>query len=168
MTDTINAFKADMPEPILAMLGEGKEDMGHAEQEQRLQAAIAAAPDNLPLRIAAYAFYFYANRLKEALPHGEACLAIAARALGVTEDWRQVSPESADFASVERPQRTYLKSLYALGYCQARLGEHDAAEEMLRKVAALDPEDEFAATQLADMVARRAGRLPAQDEYDDA
>lgn len=164
MTYDIDAFKADIPDDILALLGEGEDDMEQDEQDKRMQAAIAAAPDNLPLRIAAYSFYFYANRLKEALPHGEACLAIAARALGVPEDWQQVTSESADFASVERPQRTYLKSLYALGYCQARLGEGELGEAMLRKVASLDSENQVAAGELADLIARRDGRLPMLKE----
>lgn len=168
MTYDIEAFRADIPDDILALLGKGEDEMDRAEQDARLQAAVAAAPDNLPLRIAAYAFYFYASRLQEAIPHGEACLAIAARALGVPEDWRQVGPASADFSSVERPQRTYLKSLYALGYCQARLGEDELAEAMLRKAASLDPEDQVGASELADLVARRAGRLPPTPEAEDA
>jgi hypothetical protein len=166
MSIDIDIFDDDIPDDVRAMLGEDEDDMDRAEQEQRLIAAVAAAPDNLALRIAAYAFYFYDSRLQEAIPHGDACLALAARGLGIAEDWRQVSPESATFSGFERPQRVYLKSLYALGYCWARLGEDDIAEEMLRKAASLDPEDRVGATELADLVARRAGRLPAAAEED--
>ena len=119
-----------------------------------MRAALEKAPDSLALRVTAYSFYFYANRLREAMPHAEACLTMAANALGIPEDWRLVGPENARFAGFERPQRVYLKSLVALGYYRARLGDVEGAETMLRTAANLDPEDVVGARRLADVVAR--------------
>ncbi len=150
------AFEADIPPEILAILGDATAPHSQPEQaEQAIAVALQRAPDNLGLRIVAYGFYFYNNRLKEALPHAEACLAIAAGTLGLPGDWRSVSAESADFGVLEQPQRVYLKSLVALGYCRARLGDLEAGEALLRKAASLDPQDQLGATALADLVARR-------------
>jgi tetratricopeptide (TPR) repeat protein len=165
MTYDIEAFKSDIPADILAILGDAEAAYSDPDQAERaLLAALERAPDNLALRIATYTFYFYANRLDEAEPHAEACLAMAATALGVPSDWRLVGPDSARFDGVERPQRVYLKSLVALGYCRARLGDVEGGETLLRKAASLDPEDRVGAARLADVVAR--GGLDDEDDED--
>jgi tetratricopeptide (TPR) repeat protein len=163
MTFDIEAFKGDIPPDILPLLGDAEAALSQPKQaEDALTAALDRAPDNLPLRIAAYTFYFYANRLADALPHGEVCLKMAADALDLPRDWRQVEQHSANFDTFERPQRVYLKSLVALGYCQARLGDVEIAEAMLRKAASLDPQDRVGAARLADVVAR--GGVDDEDE----
>jgi tetratricopeptide (TPR) repeat protein len=163
MTYNIEAFKADIPADILAILGDAEAAHSDPDRAERaLHAALEQAPDNLALRIATYTFYFYANRLRDAEPHAEACLAIAARALGVPEDWRRVGPDSAGFGGFERPQRVYLKSLVALGYCRARLGDLEGGEAVLRKAASLDPTDRVGAAHLAEVVAR--GGVDDEDE----
>jgi len=165
MTYDIEAFEADIPPDIQALLGGAEtayEDPDRAEQA--LHAALDKAPDNLALRVATYTFYFYANRLRDAMPHAEACLALAANALGLPQDWRLVGPESASFSGFERPQRVYLKSLVALGYCRARLGDVEGAETILRKAASLDPADRVGAGRLADVVAR--GGIDDEDDED--
>jgi len=150
------AFEADIPPEILAILGDATAPHSQPEQaEQAIAVALQRAPDNLGLRIVAYGFYFYNNRLDEAIPHAEACLALAADTLGLPCDWRSVGAESTDFGVLEQPQRVYLKSLVALGYCRARLGDLEAGEALLRKAASLDPQNQLGAAALADLVARR-------------
>ncbi len=164
MTNDTAAFDADIPEEILAILGEAEAPYSRSEPaEQALRTALEQAPDNLALRMAAYTFYFYANRLTEAMPHAEECLAIAARALGVPEDWRAVGPDSAAFGEPRRPQRVYLKSMVALGYCQARLGDRDGGAALLRKAASLDPQDQVGAAKLAEVILR-SGSADEDDE----
>ncbi|MBK8211323.1 MAG: hypothetical protein IPK78_16630 [Rhodospirillales bacterium] len=154
----VEAFKVDIPPEIAAILDGAAAPYSEPRQaEQALSAALQRAPDNLGLRIAAYAFYFYKNRLWEAIPHAEACLASAAAALALPQDWRMVSSESARFSELEQPQRVYLKSLVALGYCRARLGDFEGGEALLRKAASLDPQDLLGAAALATLVARRNG-----------
>ncbi len=165
MTHEIDGFEADLPLEIQAMLGDAETAYDDPDKADRaLRAALEKAPDNLALRIATYTFYFYANRLRDAMPHAETCLAMAADALGVPRDWRLVGPGSACFEGFERPQRVYLKSLVALGYCQARLGDVENAEAILRKAATLDPEDRVGAGRLADVVAR--GGIEDEDDAD--
>lgn len=164
MFDNIDTMDAEIPESVRAILAAAESPYSQREQaEQALQTAVQEAPDNLALRMATYTFYFYANRLQQAIPHAEACLAIAGRALGVEDDWRSVGPDSAGFNSLDRPQRVYLKSLVALGYCRARLGDLQGGTELLQKAASLDPEDRLGAAALAARVARGG----AQDEDDE-
>jgi len=159
------AFESDIPVELKAVLGNAEAPCSDPDLAERaLAAAVHHAPENLSLRMATYAFYFYANRLQEAIPHAEACLAIAGDALGVGRDWRTVGPDSAAFGGFERPQRVYLKSLVALGYCRARLGDVAGAEALLRKAASLDPQDKIGAAALADLVARGG----VHDEDDEA
>lgn len=165
MAYDLGTFDVTVPPRIQALLADADaaySDPGRAERA--FQAALAEAPDNLGLRIATYTFYFYANRLAEALPHAEACLVLTARTLGVAEDWRQVGPGDAAFTGFEGPQRTYLKTLVAIGYCRARLGDLDGAKAILRHAACLDPEDRVNAARLADLVAR--GGLDPDDDED--
>lgn len=159
------ALSAELPPEVLAVLGDAEAPYTRPDEaEAALVAAVAQAPDNLALRIAIYTFYFYVQRLDKAIPHAEACLGMAARALGVPEDWRQVDHGSSDFTSFERPQRVYLKALVALGYCRARLGDLLRGEEMLRKAASLDADDRVGAARLATVVAR--GGIDDQDDED--
>lgn len=166
MTDDIDVLDADIPDDARAVLGDAEaayEDPDRADRA--IRKAVACAPDNLNLRIAAYTFYFYANRYADAVGHAEACLALAAKALGQPADWRRVDTGTADFSGFGRPQRVYLKSLVALGYCKARLGDLDGGEAILRAAARFDPEDRVKAGRLADVIAR-GGADP--DDEDDA
>lgn len=125
--------------------------------EAAVLAALALAPDDLAVRMAAYKFYFYGARLAEALPHAAWTVAHAARALALPEDWRRIEPGSAAFDTLDEGPRLLLQSLLAWGYCKARLGELADGIEAMTKVAALDPHDRFGAARLADVV-RREGR----------
>ncbi|HVI52066.1 MAG TPA: hypothetical protein VM661_12705 [Candidatus Sulfotelmatobacter sp.] len=116
--------------------------------EGHIREALALAPDHLAPRLGAYKFYFYRHRLADALPHAEACLAHAARRLGVGDDWRAVTAEQADFAEIDGDARFYLFSLMACGYLAVRLGRRDEGEVILSKVAALDPKDRLGAASL--------------------
>ena len=125
--------------------------------EAAVLAALARAPDDLAVRMAAYKFYFYNSRLREALPHAAWTIAHAAHGLGLPEDWHRVEPGSAGFSTLEKGPRLFLQSLLAWGYCKARIGDLAAGIEAMEKVAALDPLDRFGAARLAEVV-RREGR----------
>ena len=125
--------------------------------EAAVREAVAIAPDDLAVRMGAYKFYFYNGRLAEALPHAEWCIAAAARALGLPQDWRAVAPGTAAFDGFDKAPRFFLQSLIAWGYCKARIGDLAAGLEALAKATALDPTDKFGAARLAEVV-RREGR----------
>ena len=155
MLHDIEELEADIPPEALAVLADARDAYSErGKAEAALHAALELAPDNLALRVAAYKFFFYANRLDQALPHAEACLAMAGDALALPRNWCVVTSDSARFAGFDRPQRIYLQSLIAIGYCRARLGDTESGEALLRQAARLDPQDRMGAGRLADVVAR--------------
>lgn len=122
--------------------------------EAAVLAALALAPDDVDVRVAAYKYYFYGHRLAEALPHAAWCIAAGARALGLPEDWRALAPGSVVCAGYDPARRFLVQSLVAWGWCSARIGDRDAALAALAKAAEIDPTDTFAAARIAEVVAR--------------
>ncbi len=112
-----------------------------ADAEAHLQRAITLAPEHPATYIGLYRFYFYRNRLAEALATGTDCLARAARYNGLSIDWRQVERTQADFASYSALPRFYLFTLKACAYLHMRLGEFDVGAAQLAKLRELDPAD---------------------------
>lgn len=115
----------------------------HAEAiaEAHLRRAFELAPRHPATHIALYRFYFYRNRLREALAVGLRCLDEAARVNQLASDWREVRFEDADFGSYAVLPRFYLFTLKACAYLQLRLGALEQGEVMLGKLLELDPAD---------------------------
>lgn len=109
--------------------------------EQHLHRAYLLAPEHPAVHIGLYRFYFYKNRLPEALAVGERCLAKAARDNDLPFAWQTVSPKFADFTSYAALPRFYLFTLKACAYLNMRLGNFDVGEAMLAKLIELDPLD---------------------------
>lgn len=147
-------------ETVLARARAARTDPAAAEAA--VLEAVRLAPDDLAVREAAYKFYFYNARLAEALPHGEACLALAGRALGLAAEVARVAPTDAAFDTLDKAPRLYLQCLVALGYLEARLGRSEAALVTFGHVVRLDPLDRFGAARLAAVVAR--GGVDPDDE----
>jgi tetratricopeptide (TPR) repeat protein len=118
--------------------------------------AVAIAPQNLHVRLAAYKTYIYNHRWVDAREQALWCLDRAARMIGLARDWRAVTPHCRDFAAMEPGPGFWLQSLIALGYLDARLGDRDAALDKLEHAARLDPSDRFGGGRLAAVV-RRGG-----------
>jgi tetratricopeptide (TPR) repeat protein len=128
-----------------------------AAAERHILRALALAPDHLAVHYGAYKFYYYKHRLPDALPHVEAWVGEAIRRNGLPSDWRDVTPEHADFTHFDGDPRVFLFSLRAMGWLLARLGRLDEGRAALEKVAGLDPEDQMRARRL----------LAVLDEHDD-
>jgi len=125
--------------------------------ECHLQRAYALAPEHAATHIGLYRFYFYRNRLREALVVGMCCLAFAARCNGLAQDWTAVRPPHAEFDSLSALPRFYLFTLKACAYLSLRLGEREHGSAMLDKLAELDPTDKVNATVLRDVLSRAGG-----------
>ncbi|WP_116133771.1 hypothetical protein [Tropicimonas sp. IMCC34043] len=110
--------------------------------------ALAAAPEDPEVRLAAYRFYFYSHDYVAAGPQAEAILVHAARRLNIATDWRAVAPGDAPFKAHEFAPGLYLQALVAIGYCAARRGELTLARAALGKAAELDPTDRFGGAAL--------------------
>lgn len=122
-----------------------------------LQAAWELAPGHAAVYIGKYRFYFYKNRLADALAVGTECLAKAARDNGLPEDWRLAQPEAADFSSFGALlPRFFLFTLKGYAYLNLRLGNLEEGRAAVEKLLELDPTDKVGAKVLLDVIERQA------------
>jgi len=133
-----------------------------ALSEAYIKRAQELAPGHLAVLLGAYKYYFYKNRLEDALPLALACVAYGARQLNIPADWRQVSPEDAEFGELLPFPRFFLFSLKAYGYVNVRVGRMEEGIAALEKVAALDGAGRMDCQRLLTVIAR-AGR---DEDYD--
>lgn len=123
--------------------------------ERHLREAQALAPEHAAVLIGLYRFYFYKNRLDEALAVARVCLDKAARDNGLAADWHAARRGDADFGSYDAMlPRFYLFTLKAYGYLQMRLGNLTEGRAALVKLLELDPSDKLGARVLLGVLDR--------------
>jgi tetratricopeptide (TPR) repeat protein len=123
--------------------------------EWHLREAQAAAPDHAAVLIGLYRFYFYKNRLREALEVARNCLRKAAVDNGLHSDWHQVRCADACFDSYEAMlPRFYLFTLKGYAYLQLRLGNVSEGQAAVMKLLELDPGDKLGARVLLGVLER--------------
>jgi tetratricopeptide (TPR) repeat protein len=123
--------------------------------EAHLRRAQAAAPDHPAVLIGLYRFYFYKNRLPEALSVALICLAKAAKDNGLPSDWREVRACDADFGDFGSAlPRFYLFTLKAYAYLNMRLGNLSEGSAAVAKLIDLDPSDKVGAKVLLGVLDR--------------
>ncbi len=130
----------------------------HREEDSlaHLQAAWEAAPGHAAVYIGLYRFYFYKNRLREALDVARDCLKKAARDNGFSENWRNVKGADADFGSFDAVlPRFFLFTLKAYGYLHLRLGQLEEGRAAIEKLLELDPGDKLGAKVLLNVLERQ-------------
>ena len=122
-----------------------------------LQAAWDLAPGHAAVYIGKYRFYFYKNRLQEALAVGTECLGKAALDNGMAADWRLAKPGDADFSSFAAIlPRFFLFTLKGYAYLQMRLGNLTEGRAAIEKLLELDPTDKVGAKVLWMVLERQA------------
>ena len=129
----------------------------HRDQlaEWHLHEALALAPDHAAVLIGLYRFYFYKNRLAEALEIARVCLSKAARDNGLVSDWRAVQRNDADFDSLHAMlPRFYLFTLKGYAYLNLRLGDLTEGEAAVAKLLELDPSDKLGGKVLLGVLER--------------
>lgn len=120
-----------------------------------LQSAWDLAPGHAAVYIGKYRFYFYKNRLAEALNVCTACLAKAAVDNGMPPNWREAKATDADFSSFDAIlPRFFLFTLKGYAYLQMRLGALDEGQAAVDKLLALDPTDKVGAKVLLKVLER--------------
>ncbi|MCX7175777.1 MAG: hypothetical protein NT159_18005 [Proteobacteria bacterium] len=125
-----------------------------AEAERHVLRAFELAPEHPATHIALYRFYFYRNRLAEALAVGLRCLAHAAALNGLAHDWRVVAPGSTDFGDYSALPRFYLFTLKGCAYLSLRLGKLEQGGAMLEKLTELDAGDKVGGSVLRGVLDR--------------
>jgi tetratricopeptide (TPR) repeat protein len=124
--------------------------------EAHLWQARTAAPDHPAVLIGLYRFYFYKNRLAEALSIARVCVEKAAKDNGLAPDWRDVRPADAAFGDFEAVlPRFYLFALKGYAYLNMRLGDLDEGQAAVAKLLELDPSDKIGAKVLLGVLDRR-------------
>ncbi len=124
--------------------------------ESHLWQAKAAAPDHPAVLIGLYRFYFYKNRLPEALSVARACLEKAAKDNGLSVNWRDVRSTEAAFADFGAIlPRFYLFTLKGYAYLNMRLGNVEEGRAAIAKLLDLDPSDKIGAKVLLGVLERR-------------
>lgn len=122
-----------------------------------LQAAWDLAPGHAAVYIGKYRFYFYKNRLADALAVGTECLTKAAVDNGMSPDWRDAKPSDADFSDFAAIlPRFFLFTLKGYAYLQMRLGNLEEGRAAVEKVIELDPTDKVGAKVLLEVLERQA------------
>jgi tetratricopeptide (TPR) repeat protein len=125
------------------------------QAEGHLRAALALAPEHVAVLIGLYRFYFYRNRLQEALEVARQCIDRAATDNGLKSDWRVVRSTDASFGSYDAPlPRFYLFSLKGYAYLQLRLGDVTEGQAAVMKLLELDPTDKVGARVLLGVLER--------------
>lgn len=122
--------------------------------ERHLLRACELKPSHPAPLIGLYRFYFYRNRLGDALRVGLRCLEQAAGSNGLSANWRLVRAEQADFGAFSALPRFYLFSLKACSYLLLRLGDIEGGAAMLDKLQELDPGDKVNGSVLRDVLDR--------------
>lgn len=130
----------------------------HRDEEAlaHLEAAWRAAPGHAAVYIGRYRFYFYKNRLREALAVARDCLKKAALDLGLSENWREAKAGDADFGSFDAIlPRFFLFTLKGYGYLQMRLGDLEEGRAAVEKLLELDPADKLGGKVLLNVLERQ-------------
>lgn len=122
--------------------------------EALLAEAAQRAPDHAAVLIARYRFYFYRNRLADALIVARECLAKAARDIRAPRDWRAVEAKHANFDSYDILPRFYLFTLKGYAYLNMRLGNLGEGAQALDKLQHLDPADRLNGSVLREVLER--------------
>ena len=123
--------------------------------EWHLREAQTLAPDHAAVLIGLYRFYFYKNRLREALDIARICLRKAAQDNRLPLDWRQVQHGDADFDSLHAMlPRFYLFTLKGYAYLNLRLGDLAEGEAAVAKLLELDPGDKLGGKVLLGVLQR--------------
>jgi tetratricopeptide (TPR) repeat protein len=129
--------------------------------EAHLLKAQALAPEHAAVLIGLYRFYFYKNRLPEALKVAHLCLARAAHGNALALDWREVQRQDADFSDWGAVlPRFYLFTLKAYAYLSMRLGDLAEGRAAAMKLLELDPSDKVGAKVLLGVL----DRMEADDD----
>ncbi|HEY3301060.1 MAG TPA: hypothetical protein VGJ90_09830 [Methylophilaceae bacterium] len=133
-----------------------------AKAEMHLALAKAIAPNNLVVYVGEYRYYFYKNRLNEALHVAEVCLEAVAEELKIPKSWDEVAPEHANFQSDDPALRFYLFVLKAYAYLLLRLNRISEGTLAADKLLELDHQNKVGGQLLLDVVSRMG-----KDDYDD-
>lgn len=125
-----------------------------ARAEQLLLTARAVLPDRVEVCIALYKLYAYSNRFDEALALIASVLEVTATRQGFSADWSLLEGNTFTQAEINLDTRAYLYTLKAMAFVRLRQGAVQLAQDILLKLAQLDPKDHVGSSVLLDITQR--------------
>lgn len=147
------------PPPSIRPLLDQAQGVPREQVAGLLWTAQACAPQALAVYYLLYKCHAGQRQFALAEKAARTGLAEAARQAGLPEDWRQVTPDLADFGGTG-PQRFWLFTLKALAFISVRSGRPDEAQALLDQIARLDPQASVGGEVIARLLA--AAQTPAR------
>ena len=120
-------------------------------EEFNLLSAYFLAPEHLTVLVALFRFFFFRQRLTEALVVSHRALNLCSHRLNFPAEWQALTPELLN----DRPLtlvRFYLFALKGAAYLNIRLGHINEGKEMLTKIVSLDAQDRLGAAALLEVI----------------
>jgi hypothetical protein len=145
-------FERPLPPAVAQLIDEASQHYGDDADaaEHCLQRARRLAPDHLSVLVALYRYYFYQRRYPETLAVADHCIVVAARELGIPEDWQTLDETS--FGHAVRQSMTLtrflLLALKGSGYVLLRMERPAEALARLERIAAFDERDRLGLADL--------------------
>ena len=153
--DAESLYFDDAPsDAVCRLLNKAADHYGEETAEHDLNKAYALEPQSLMVLVALFRFYFYQQRLSEALAISAQARTIVAEYLSLPARWEAVTEEQLRQGKENQAAmaRFYLLCLKGEGYLHIRLGERDQGMALLNKVVEMDPQDHFGASALMAVV----------------
>ena len=146
-------FDEPVSEEVQNLLDEASELGRDDAAEQVLMRAYFLEPNHLTVLVAMYRYYYYTQRLADALVVGERALQVSADMLGLRTNWDELNIyELGEGVMVSMGlTRFYLHALKAVGFIYLRMQNIPESLARLNKLAELDTSDQFGARPLIEI-----------------
>lgn len=143
-------FDQPLSAEVEALIRDAAEHYGEQLAEACLLRAYFLEPEHLTVVVALYRYFYYRHRYADALVVAERAIALAARELDLSADWRRLTKRDLGrgvLASMTLT-RFLLLALKGSGYLKMRLGDAAGALERFEKVVEMDSSDRLGMTEL--------------------
>ncbi|MGD8999502.1 MAG: hypothetical protein PVF75_03735 [Granulosicoccaceae bacterium] len=146
-------FDEPLSSEVQTLLDRASEHGRDEKAEQYLMRAYFKEPNHLTVLVALYRYFYYKQRLADALVIGEKALEVSGKLLGLRKSWDKLNiNELGQGVMVSMGlTRFYLHVLKAVGFILLRMHKIPESMERLNKLAELDASDQFGARPLIDI-----------------
>jgi len=147
-------FEEPLPAEVECLIAQAAHEYAEGSAEAALLRARRLAPESLSVVVGLYRYYFYQNRMDDALQLAERAMQLSARQLGLPANWRRLDESALGAAAVISfgLLRFYLLAFKASSIVLLRLGQVADSRTRLTKLAALDTRDQLGAAKLLELV----------------
>lgn len=161
-------FDQPVGSEVEALIERAGECYGEPEAEHSLMRAYFLEPEHLTVLVALYRYFYYQHGYSDALVVADRVIQLSAVRLGVTADWRALSPDDLGSAVIESMALTrfLLLAIKGSGYLLMRLGDAAAALERFEKVVEMDTSDRLGMTELIEIARAKVAEERIADAGD--